>query len=52
MKLKKILLIGFIVAIVVVGGLIILAFARTRGKTDVEFRIHINKELVQQSTFG
>lgn len=37
---------------ILAGGLIFFAFARTWDKTELEFLIHINQELVQQSAFG
>ena len=36
----------------IAGSLIFYAFARTWNKTDIEFRIHINEQLVKESTFG
>lgn len=52
MKLKKYLFITIAVIVVAAGGLIFYAFARTWNKTDLEFRIHINGQLIQESTFG
>ena len=46
--IATVLISGFLVAI----SLVIYAFARTWNKTDIEFRIHINDKLVQESTFG
>jgi hypothetical protein len=43
---------GLISAGIIIGGLVIFAFARTLNKTELEFLIHINEELVQQSVFG
>ncbi len=43
---------GLISAGIIIGGLVIFAFARTWNKTELEFLIHINEELVQQSVFG
>ncbi len=37
---------------IIIAGLVIFAFARTLNKTELEFQIHINEELVQQSVFG
>lgn len=37
---------------VFIAGLVLFAFVRTWGKTEIEFRIHINEELVRQSAFG
>ncbi len=37
---------------IIIAGLVIFAFARTWNKTELEFLIHINEELVQQSVFG
>ncbi len=52
MKLKRYILTAFITGTVLIGGLVLFAFARTWGKTEIQFKIHINEELVQQSTFG
>jgi hypothetical protein len=52
MKFKKYILTALVTGIVLIGGLILFAFARTWGKTEIQFKIHINEELVQQSTFG
>ncbi|NOY37301.1 MAG: hypothetical protein GXO83_06965 [Chlorobi bacterium] len=49
---KKIIVIILISGLLVAGYLVIIAFARTWHKTDIEFRIHINDQLVQESTFG
>ena len=43
---------GLISAVIIIGGLVIFAFARTWNKTELEFLVHINEELVQQSLFG
>ena len=43
---------GFISAGIIIAGLVIFAFARTWNKTEFEFLIHINEELVQQSVYG
>lgn len=43
---------GVIAALVLAGSLVVFAFARTLNKTELEFLIHINEELVQQSVFG
>lgn len=50
--MKKLLKWGFICTGIIIGGLIFFAFARTWNKTEIEFLIHINQELVQQSVFG
>jgi hypothetical protein len=52
MKFKKYILIALATGTVLIGGLFFFAFARTWGKTEIQFKIHINEELVQQSTFG
>ncbi len=49
---KKKILLFISAAILVAGGLVIYAFARTMNKTELEFRIHINEKLVRESTFG
>ena len=51
-KIKVRLLIVFLSGIFVLVSLIIYAYARTWEKTDIEFRIHINEELVLQSVYG
>jgi len=43
---------GIIAAGLVIAVLVFFAFARTWNKTELEFLIHINEELVQQSVFG
>lgn len=49
--MKKILLI--IVLLLVIGGtLLLFAYRGTWGKTDIEFRIHINEQLIRESTYG
>jgi hypothetical protein len=50
--MRSILKWGLITAGIIVGGLVIFAFARTWNKTEIEFLIHINEQLVQQSVFG
>lgn len=52
MKLKNYLFIAFLIFVMTVGSLVFFAFARTWGKTEIEFKIHINEKVVQQSTFG
>jgi len=46
------MLTALVTGVVLIGGLVLFAFARTWGKTEIQFKIHINEELVQQSTFG
>ncbi|MEN8227015.1 MAG: hypothetical protein ABFS38_02590 [Bacteroidota bacterium] len=50
--MKRLLKWGFICIGLIVGGLVFFAFARSWNKTELEFLIHINEELVQQSVFG
>ncbi len=38
--------------VLIAGLLVLIAFARTWDKTDIEFRVHINEQLIQESTFG
>jgi len=38
--------------VLIAGYLIFYAFAGTWNKTDIEFRIHINEQLLRESTFG
>jgi len=51
-KTRKIIAKILVSVICVAGGLVFYAFARTWGKTEIEFNIHINEELVLQSVFG
>lgn len=43
---------GLIAALALAGLLVIFAFGRTVNKTDLEFLVHINEELVLESVFG
>jgi hypothetical protein len=43
---------GLISAGIIIGGLILFAYARTWNKTEIEFLVHINEELVRQSVYG
>ncbi len=43
---------GIISAGVIIGGLVLFAYARTQNKTEIEFLVHINEALVQQSVYG
>jgi hypothetical protein len=52
MKFKKYILKALVTGVVLIGGLVLFAFARTWGKTEIQFKVHINEKLVQQSTFG
>ncbi|MCK5103097.1 MAG: hypothetical protein KAR17_09785 [Cyclobacteriaceae bacterium] len=49
MNNKLVIILSFIIAIT---GIILYAYRGTWGKTDIEFRIHINEQLVQESAFG
>lgn len=49
--MKKIFLILSLL-VVVAGVLFLFAYRGTWGKTDIEFRIHINEQLIRESTFG
>lgn len=49
---KKALVTVIFSVIFITGCLVLFAFARNWNKTDIEFRIHINKKVVQESTFG
>ncbi|WP_372933995.1 DUF2271 domain-containing protein [Mariniphaga sediminis] len=51
-KVKVRLLIVLLSGLFVLGSLIFYAYAQTWGKTELEFRIHINEELVLQSVYG
>lgn len=50
--MKKLIKWGLICTGFIISGLILFAFAKTWNKTEIEFLIHINQELVQQSAFG
>lgn len=52
MKLKRLIIISVSVAFLIIGLLIIFAYSKTWGKTDIEIKIHINEKLVQESAFG
>ena len=52
MTRKSILIISISVLSVIIGALVLFAYSRTWGKTDIEIKIHINEELVQESAFG
>jgi len=49
---KRTLVFTLVTGLFLAGGLVFYAFARIWNKTDIEFRIHINEKLVQESTFG
>jgi len=49
---KRIIVFTVLAGVIIAGGLVFYAFARTWHKTDIEFRIHINEKLVKESTFG
>lgn len=51
-NIKKIIFSVVIAGIVLAGILVFVAYARTWGKTELEFRIHINEVLVMQSVYG
>ncbi|VAW22900.1 hypothetical protein MNBD_BACTEROID01-2141 [hydrothermal vent metagenome] len=51
-KLKKTMLFVLALGVLIAGILVLIAFARAWGKTDIEFRVHINEQLIQESTFG
>lgn len=50
--IKKILPMGLIAGVCVAGGLVLYAYARTWGKTEIEFNIHINEQRILESVFG
>jgi hypothetical protein len=53
MKLNKYrLLIVVLTVLFVAGCLVAFAYIRTWGKTEIEFKIHINEELILQSVYG
>jgi hypothetical protein len=49
--MKNIIFIA-VILILVISSLMLYAYRGTRGKTDIEFRIHINEELIHESTYG
>lgn len=49
---KKKALIALLTGVLIIGGLVFYAFAKTWNKTDIEFSIHINEKLIKESTFG
>ena len=51
MNVKKILIL-FILATVIAGILILIAYSRVWGKTEIECKIHINEQLVMESVYG
>lgn len=51
-KVKVRLLITLLSGLFVSGCIVFYAYAQTWGKTEIEFRIHINEELVLQSVYG
>lgn len=51
-KLRKKIFTVILVGFFLIGCLIFYAFARTWGKTELEFKIHINEELTLQSVYG
>lgn len=51
MKTKRIKNLFLFVAVIVVAFFLI-AYSRVWGKTEIEFKIHINEELVMQSVYG
>jgi hypothetical protein len=42
----------FVTLLTIASALVLYAYRGTRGKTDIEFRIHINEQLIQESTYG
>ena len=52
MKLIHVIIISILIVLIIIGALIIFAYSKTWGKTDIEIKIHINEKLVQESAFG
>lgn len=50
--MRNIIKLGFVSAGIIIVGLVLFAFARTWNKTELEFLVHINEGLVQQSVYG
>lgn len=42
----------FVSLFIIIAGILLYAYRGTWGKTDIEFRIHINEQLVLESAFG
>jgi len=51
LNMSKTLLLTFSL-IIIIAGVVLFAYRDTWGKTDIEFRIHINEQLVRESVFG
>lgn len=51
-RIKVRLLIILLSGLIILAGLIIYAYARTWNKAELEFKIHINEELILQSVYG
>ncbi|WP_352423260.1 hypothetical protein [Proteiniphilum sp.] len=51
MKTKHILVL-FLVAAIIVAGFFLVAYSRVWGKAELEFKIHINEQLVLESVYG
>lgn len=51
-RIKKTLYVIGFSGLVIAGGLVLFAYSNSWNKTEIEFRIHINQELVLQSAFG
>ncbi|HAM11096.1 MAG TPA: hypothetical protein DCP74_12690 [Bacteroidales bacterium] len=49
---KNIIVTAIFSTFFIAGCLVLFALAKTWNKTEIEFRIHINKQLVRESTFG
>ncbi len=51
-SIKKLIMIGLASGLFIGGVLVLLAYSNTWGKTEIEFKIHINEQLVLESVFG
>lgn len=51
-KVRKLLFRILVLIIIFVGGLVLFAYSRTWGRTELEVSIHINEQLVLQSVYG
>jgi hypothetical protein len=49
---KKTIAFTLLAFALIAGCLVLFAFARTWNKTDIEFKLHINEQLVLESVFG
>jgi hypothetical protein len=51
-SLKRIIIPGLISVGFIISSLVVIAFASTNGKTEIEYKFHINKQRVLESVYG